>query len=150
MILGVEEWRVLGKQGAELNCRFSDRERSLKVPYKIISCLMYFLRVWEKRAMSSKAATLADDTGVQISPDLCSACGGLVHRNKTGYPKSQSVPCCEAHFHELRGSLCRPPCGSGKATAGLTVCDIKAGTRASNTWILVLNSYKVVNEFFQF
>jgi len=53
---------------------------------------------------------------------------------------------CEAHFCELHGSLCHPPQRRGKATAGLTARSIKVGTGPSNTWILVLHTYKVENE----
>lgn len=49
------------------------RERSLRIPYKTICTFMYFPRGWEKTAMSSKAATLAGDSGVLHSPDFCSA-----------------------------------------------------------------------------
>lgn len=70
------------------------RERSLEVPYEIIQYLMRFPGGWEERAMSSKAATLAEDTGVEISPDLRSAWGGLIHWSKTGYPKFQPLAGC--------------------------------------------------------
>lgn len=91
------------KQNSKL--RIFPGERSLKDPYKK-SLLLYFLRGWEKRAMSCKAATLTRDTGVQMNPDPCFAWGSLVRWTKTGYPKLQPLPChclCEPHAIPLRG-----------------------------------------------
>lgn len=135
------------KARSRIICHFFSRERSLQVPYKIICCLIYFLRGWEKRPMSSKAAALAGDTSVQTSPDLCSDWGSFVHWRKTGYPKLQPLPCYCQQSPTL-WATCHLPRGIGNTTAGLRIGSTKAAIRASNTWILVLNTYKMVNEDF--
>lgn len=54
------------------------------------------------------------------------------------HPTASAAHCCEPHPIPLTG---------WESTAGLRAWRIKIGTKASNTQILVLNTYKVVSSF---